>query len=83
MEPFGEKKGYIGGQFGENFPPDIDAAFTWPDSKGGFNIYMFREDKYCLRGFSAPKSGNYVSIQSFSDQFFFQNFYQLIINLCQ
>ncbi len=39
-------------------------------SKEGFNIYVFREDKYCLRGFSAPKSDNYVSIQSFSDQFF-------------
>jgi len=66
LDPIGNPDGHIGGKFGENFPPDIDAAFTWPKEKpkGEFSIYMFREDKYCLRDFKPPKSGNYVSIQS-------------------
>jgi hypothetical protein len=54
----GSRDGYIGGQFGENFPSDITSAFSWPpnDPKDRYNIYLFRRDKFCVRSYIS-KSG--------------------------
>ncbi len=59
-----DTKGYKGGRDGENFPAVITADFSLfaSNSQDGYEVYIFREDKYCFRS-QKLKSGQYVIIQ--------------------
>jgi hypothetical protein len=40
-----------GGLYGEIFPSELSAAFSWPskDSSDEYLVYLFKKDKFCLR----------------------------------
>lgn len=47
----GSREGYIGGQYGENFPAEITSAFSWPseDPKVRYYVFLFRKEEFCFR----------------------------------
>jgi hypothetical protein len=59
----GDRDSCIGGKFGEIFPPDLTAAFSWPseDLNDGYIAYLFKRDKYCKRT-KLLKSGKKVCV---------------------
>jgi len=54
----GHKDGYIGGQFGENFPANITSVFSWPSSHKNveYYVYLFRGREHCFRPWKAKAS---------------------------
>jgi hypothetical protein len=46
------------GKYGEKFPQDVTATFSWPseDSNIGYYVYLFKGDEYCFRSWKS-KSG--------------------------
>ena len=50
----GDRNGYVGGQFGENFPSGITAAFSRRDFDGKLWVYLFKGDQYCTREYDNP-----------------------------
>lgn len=50
----GDRNGYVGGQFGENFPSGITAAFSRRDLDGKLWVYLFKGDQYCAREYDNP-----------------------------
>ena len=58
FEPIGNiYQGYIGGQFGEEFPEDPTACMTFPSTEPSIKyfVYLFRREKYCFRPITGEK----------------------------